>query len=146
MKGQLLKRQSLTFCEQGAFINHPDRRTRALLTSTSEPCSGCSEGLMCMSLCKDTDCFHVCWVNIRNLSLEFGDVCNTETLLCSTLSEREHGCWSPGFLRHSLRSTTQICRAAERQRASQAHTAVSQACPPQTLTSFLQSLVICIKA
>ena len=80
MKGQLLKRQSLTFCEQGAFINHPDRRTRALLTSTSEPCSGRSEGLMCTSLCKDTGCFHVCWVNIRNLSLEFGDVCVIQKL------------------------------------------------------------------
>lgn len=116
MKGQLLKRQSLTFCEQGAFINHPDRRTRALLTSTSEPCSGRSEGLMCMSLCKDTDCFHVCWVNIRNLSLEFGDVCVIQKLFCAPLFRK--GSTAVGLLASCDTASAAPRRSAGPQRGS----------------------------
>lgn len=116
MKGQLLKRQSLTFCEQGAFINHPDRRTRALLTSTSEPCSGRSEGLMCTSLCKDTGCFHVCWVNIRNLSLEFGDVCVIQKLFCAPLFWK--GSMAVGLLASCDTAAAAPCRSAGPQRGS----------------------------
>lgn len=72
-------------------------------------------------------------------------MCNTETLL-----EREH---PVGLLASCDGSTTQPQLAAQaglRGRREAAHfparMGASQACPPQTRTGFLQSLVICIKA
>lgn len=85
MKGQLLKRQSLTFCEKGASINHPGRRARAFLTNSSEPCSGPFQGRIGTSLCRNRDYLNTCWDNLRNLSLQSEDVCLIQEILWTLL-------------------------------------------------------------
>lgn len=73
MKGQLLKRQSLTFCGKGAFVNHSDRRTRGApgqsQRTLQHAVSGPDVHISVQGL------LHTYWDNVRDLSLQLEDVC-----------------------------------------------------------------------